>query len=63
MSHAGQKTALHNIEPWLLSLEKLNIRFSGPFKNSQREAHPSCRGLHSDAVRDHATARKRHAHR
>jgi hypothetical protein len=32
MSQAGQKTALPKIEAWLLSLEKLNIRFRGPFK-------------------------------
>jgi hypothetical protein len=32
MSHAGQKTALPNIEASLLSLQKLNIRFRGPFK-------------------------------
>ena len=32
MSQAGQKTALSKIEASLLSLEKLNIRFCGPFK-------------------------------
>jgi hypothetical protein len=32
MSQAVQKTALPNIEASLLSLEKLNIRFRGPFK-------------------------------
>ena len=32
MSQAGQKTALPKIKASLLSLEKLNIRFRGPFK-------------------------------
>ncbi len=32
MSQAGQKTALPKIEASLLTLEKLNIRFHGPFK-------------------------------
>jgi hypothetical protein len=32
MSPAGRKTALTRIEASLLSLEKLNIRFRGPFK-------------------------------
>ncbi len=32
MSQAGQKTALPKIEASLLSLEKLNIPFRGPFK-------------------------------
>ena len=32
MSQAAQKTVLPKIEASLLSLEKLNIRFRGPFK-------------------------------
>ena len=32
MSQAGQKIALPKIKASLLSLEKLNIRFRGPFK-------------------------------
>ena len=32
MSQTGQKTALPKIEAPLLSLEKLNIRFRGPFE-------------------------------
>jgi hypothetical protein len=32
MPQAGQKTALARIEASLLSLEKLNIRFRGPFE-------------------------------
>lgn len=32
MSQAGRKTALPKIEASLLSLEKLNIRFRGPFE-------------------------------
>jgi hypothetical protein len=44
MPQAGQKTALSKVEASLLSLEKLNIRFRGPFRTP--------RGKHILLVKD-----------